>query len=326
MVQHLLSLTRKHELSFAPTDLNAIIEHTVKICNNTFDKSIEIGAAYSRGMAMTYADPTQLEQCLLNLCINAAHAMTIMRKEGDKYGGSLNITLEQVKTDKYFFKLHPETGEEENYWLISVQDTGIGMKPQIVTKIFDPFFTTKDEGEGTGLGLAMVYNIIKQHKGFIDVYSQDGIGTTFYIYLPILKHKIEEKDHEAEEKIPGGEGLILVVDDEEIMRQTAKSILEECGYDVILAENGEEAVNIYKTQHQNIKAVLLDMVMPKMSGKQAFIELIKINKNVKTLLASGFKKDSRVESILNLGVKGFIQKPYGLVKLANSMNDVINSS
>jgi len=325
MVQHLLSLTRKHELSFTPSDLNAIIEHTVKICNNTFDKSIEISAAYSGEMAMTYADPTQLEQCLLNLCINAAHAMTLMRKEGDKYGGNLNISLEQVKTDKYFFKLHPETGEEENYWEISVQDTGIGMKPQVVTKIFDPFFTTKEEGEGTGLGLAMVYNIIKQHKGFIDVYSQDGIGTTFYIYLPILKHKIEEKIHQAEEKIPGGEGLILVVDDEEIMRQTAKSILEECGYDVILAENGEEAVNIYKTQHQNIKAVLLDMVMPKMSGKQAFIELIKINKNVKTLLASGFKKDSRVESILQLGVKGFIQKPYGLIKLANSMYDVINS-
>jgi len=326
MVQHLLSLTRKHELSFAPTDLNAIIEHTVKICNNSFDKSIEISAAFTGEMAMTNADPTQLEQCLLNLCINAAHAMTIMRKEGDKYGGSLNISLEQVKTDKYFFKLHPETGTEEDYWVISVQDTGIGMKPQIVTKIFDPFFTTKEEGEGTGLGLAMVYNIIKQHKGFIDVYSQEGIGTTFYIYLPILKHKIEEKNHRAEEKIPGGEGLILVVDDEEIMRQTAKSILEECGYDVILAENGEEAVNIYKTQHQNIKAVLLDLVMPKMSGKQAFIELIKINKNVKTLLASGFKKDSRVESILELGVKGFIQKPYGLVKLANSMNDAINSS
>jgi PAS domain S-box-containing protein len=325
MVQHLLSLTRKQELSFAPTDLKTIIEHTIKICNNTFDKSIVIDAAYSREMAMTNADPTQLEQCLLNLCINAAHAMTIMRKGGGKYGGSLNISLEQVKTDKYFFKRHPETGEEEDYWLISVQDTGVGINPQIVPKIFDPFFTTKEEGEGTGLGLAMAYNIIKQHKGFIDVYSQEGIGTTFYVYLPILKHKKEEKNLIVEEKIPGGEGLILVVDDEDIMRQTAKSILEECGYDVILAENGEEAVNIYKARHQDIKAVLLDMVMPKMSGKQAYIEIARINKNVKTLLASGFRKDDRVESILELGVKGFIQKPYGLTKLANSMYDVINS-
>jgi len=325
MVLHLLSFTRKHELSFAPTDLNTIIEHTVKICNNTFDKSIEINAAYSQETAMIDADPTQLEQCLLNLCINAAHAMTMMRNEGEKYGGTLNISLEQVKTDKYFYKLHPETGEGEDYWVISVQDTGVGINPQIQTKIFDPFFTTKKEGEGTGLGLAMVYNILKQHKGFIDVYSQEGIGSTFYVYLPVLKQKIAEKIPQPEEKIPAGEGLILVVDDEELMRQTAKSILEECGYDVILAENGEEAVNIYKAQCQNIKAVLLDMVMPKMSGKQAFLELIKIDKNVKTLLASGFKKDIRVESILEQGVKGFIQKPYGLIKLANSMYNVINS-
>ena len=119
--------------------------------------------------------------------------------------------------------------------------------------------------------------------------------------------------------------MILVADDEDIMRQTAKSILEECGYDVILAENGEDAVNIYKAQYQDIKAVLLDMVMPKMSGEQAYIEIARINKDVKTLLASGFRKDDRVESILELGVKGFIQKPYGLVKLANSMYDVINS-
>ncbi|UCH98365.1 MAG: response regulator, partial [Candidatus Aminicenantes bacterium] len=262
-------------------------------------------------------------------CINAAHAMTIMRKEGEKYGGSLSISLERVQTDKYFLQLYPETEpeeKEEDYWTISVQDTGIGMNPQTLDKIFDPFFTTKEDGKGTGLGLAMVYNIIKQHKGFIDVYSQERIGTTFHIYLPILKpNKLEEKNHKLKEKIHRGEGLILVVDDEEIMRQTAKAILEECGYDVILAANGEEAVNIYKKYHHTIKGVLLDMVMPKMSGKQAYMEMSKMNENVKVLLASGFKKDSRVESILELGVKGFIQKPYALVKLANSMHEVLNS-
>ncbi|UCH95292.1 MAG: PAS domain S-box protein, partial [Candidatus Aminicenantes bacterium] len=151
MVQHLLSLTRKQEFSFAPIDLNAIIQNTVKICNNTFDKSVEINARYTRKPAMTVADPTQLEQCLLNLCINAAHAMTIMRKEGEKYGGSLSISLERVQTDKYFLKLYPETGEEEkeeDYWTISVQDSGIGMNPRTLDKIFDPFFTTKEDGKG----------------------------------------------------------------------------------------------------------------------------------------------------------------------------------
>ncbi len=325
MVQHLLSLTRKQELSFVPTDLNDIIKRTVKICGNTFDKGIEINARYSKKAAMTNADPTQLEQCLLNLCINSAHAMTLMRKEGEKYGGSLNISLEPLETDKYFLQLHPEKEDAEDYWVISVQDNGVGMSPDIVTKIYDPFFTTKTDGKGTGLGLAMAYNIIKQHEGIIEVYSQEGIGTTFHIYLPVLKHQIEEKNHKPRERIHRGEGLILVVDDEEIMRQTAKSIMEECGYRVMLASNGEEAVELYQEHYRDITAVLLDMVMPKMSGKQAYIELSRIKKEVKVLLASGFKRDSRVESILELGVKGFIQKPYALVKLANSIHDVINA-
>jgi CheY-like chemotaxis protein len=252
--------------------------------------------------------------------------MTIMRKEGEKFGGNLNIFLERVQADKYFFKLHPEVKPEEFYWTISVQDTGIGMSPQTLGKIFDPFFTTKGEGKGTGLGLAMAYTTIKQHNGFIDVYSQEGVGTTFHIYLPVLRSKFIDKDIKRKKlKIQRGEGLILVIDDEQIMRQTAKSILEECGYDVLLAGDGEEGVQIYKEHHDRIKAVILDMVMPKMSGQQAYIELNKVNNSVKVLLASGFKQDARVESILELGVKGFIQKPYGLVNLANSIHDVINN-
>jgi PAS domain S-box-containing protein len=324
MVQHLLSLTRKQELSFSPTDLNAIIKSTVKISRNTFDKSIEINANTMSSPAMTYVDSTQIEQSLLNLCINAAHAMTLMRGEGEKFGGFLNINLEKIKADKYTFKLNPDFKEGEEYWRISVEDTGIGMDSRTLAKIFDPFFTTKQEGKGTGLGLAMVYNILKQHKGFIDVYSQQGIGTTFHVYLPVFSSEVTEKIERIKEEIHMGEGIILVVDDEEIMRQTAKSILEECGYDVLLAANGEEGVELYKSRRELIKAVLLDMVMPKMSGKQAFIELKKIDKDVKVILASGFKQDGRVESILKLGVKEFIQKPYSLVKLANSLHRIIN--
>jgi PAS domain S-box-containing protein len=326
MVQHLLSLTRKQELSFAPTDLNTIIKSTVKICKNTFDKSVEIVARYTDGPAITNADSTQIEQSLLNLCINAGHAMTLMRKDGEKFGGTLHINVESVKTDKYTFKfkLNPEYLEGEEYWRISVEDTGVGMNEKTMTKIFDPFFTTKSEGKGTGLGLAMVYNILKQHKGFIDVYSQEGIGTSFHLYLPIYHDQLSVKTEQVQEEILSGEGLILIVDDEEIMRQTAKSILEECGYNVILAENGEEGVKLYESRSTEIKAIVLDMVMPKMSGKQAYIEFSKINKNVKVLLASGFKQDGRVESILELGVNGFIQKPYSLIKLANSLHQIIS--
>lgn len=325
MVQHLLSLTRKQELLFAPTDLNTIIKSTIKICKNTFDKSIEINAIFTKEPAITNVDATQIEQSLLNLCINAYHAMTLMRHEGEKFGGYLNITLEKIKTDKYTFhppQQHNESRDEE-FWRISVDDTGVGMNSKTLGKIFDPFFTTKKDGKGTGLGLAMVYNIITQHKGFIDVYSQEGIGTTFHIYLPVHSSVFLEKQNQPSEEIFMGEGLILVIDDEEIMRQTAKSILEECGYFVLLAENGEEGVQLYNTHKDEIKAVLLDMIMPKMSGKQAYIELAKINKDVKVLLASGFKQNGRIESIMELGVNGFIQKPYSLLKLANSLHQII---
>ncbi|MCP5048506.1 MAG: response regulator, partial [bacterium] len=325
MVQHLLSLTRKQELSFAPADLNSIVKSTVKICKNTFDKSVEINARYAGEPAMTNVDATQIEQSLLNLCINAAHAMTLMRKDGDKFGGTLNIIVERVKTDKYTFKfkIHPDSNQDDEYWRISVEDTGVGMESKIQSKIFDPFFTTKSAGKGTGLGLAMVYNILKQHKGFIDVYSQEGVGTTFHLYLPVFNNQILENNKQVEEEIHMGEGLILVIDDEEIMRQTAKDILEECGYEVILAENGEQGVQLYQAHKDKIKAVLMDMVMPKMSGKQSYIEISKINKDVKVILASGFKQDDRVESILQLGVNGFIQKPYSLVKLANLIHQAL---
>ncbi|MDQ1355207.1 MAG: two-component system, cell cycle sensor histidine kinase and response regulator CckA [Acidobacteriota bacterium] len=323
MVQHLLSLTRRQELAVTPTDLNTTIKSIVKICKNTFDKSIAINTEYFPGSAMTLADPTQVEQSLLNLCINASHAMTIMRKGNDKYGGTLNISVKKVVADKYFRRLHEEAAEPD-YWDISVSDTGVGIDQKTLTKIFDPFFTTKTEGRGTGLGLSMVYNIIKQHNGFINVYSQEGFGATFHIYLPVLEGPIPKEEIDRREEVPHGEGLILVVDDEEVMRQTASSILNECGYSVKVAENGEEALQIFKKYKNEIKAVLLDMVMPRMSGQQTYIELVKIDKNIKVLLVSGFKQDDRVEAILKMGVKGFMQKPYTLVALADRLSQLIN--
>lgn len=323
LVKHLLSLTRRQELAFTPTDLNNTIKSIVKICKGSFDKSINIETEYYPGRAMSLADPTQIEQSLLNLCINALHAMTIMRKENDKYGGTLNIAIKKVAVDKYFRRLHEEAAQPD-YWDISVSDTGVGMDPKTLTKIFDPFFTTKTEGLGTGLGLSMVYNIIKQHNGFIDVYSQEGFGATFHIYLPILEGEIQGEKIEKKMEIPRGEGLILVVDDEEVMRQTASSILKECGYTVKVAENGEDALQIFEKYKNEIKVVLLDMVMPRMSGQQTYIEMAKIDKNVKVLLVSGFKQDDRVEAILKLGVKGFMQKPYTLAALANKLSQLIN--
>jgi CheY-like chemotaxis protein len=170
----------------------------------------------------------------------------------------------------------------------------------------------------------MVYNIVKQHQGFVDVYSQKGVGSTFNIYLPVLKSISEKREEPSAKEIQKGEGCILVIDDEEIVRQTAKAILEECGYQVLVADNGIKGIAIYKKKRDIIDGVLLDLVMPKLSGKQTYLKLKKIDQNVKVLLSSGFKKDSRIESILQAGVDGFINKPYSLTSLSKAIYNVLN--
>lgn len=316
MVKQLLTLSRKQELSFAPVDLNLSIKHVVKICMNTFDKSINIIPKYRPEPTLIEADPTQIEQVLLNLCVNASHAMTIMRKNGEPQGGTLTIAVEKFDSDIHFCESHPEA-EETDYWLLRVSDTGVGMDQKSISKIFDPFYTTKKMGVGTGLGLAMVYNIINQHNGFVDVYSELGIGSTFNVFLPILKKgETALSSSEKEQTIPSTSGTILVVDDEAVMREIAKRILEECGYSILLAKDGQEGVDIFRERHTELKGVLLDMAMPRKSGKEAFVEMREIDDSVKIVLSSGFKQDRRVQETFEMGADGFIEKPYSLHKLA----------
>lgn len=322
LVKQLLSISSKQELVVEPVDLNSTIEHVMKICTNTFDKSIELSIQLFPNRVFINASPTQMEQVLLNLCVNAAHSMTSMRKENEHQGGKLTVSVKKIFADKSFCSTHAEA-REQKYWILSVADTGVGMDTRTVAKIFDPFFTTKLKNKGTGLGLAMVYNIVQQHGGFVDVYTEVNVGSTFNVYLPVFEPDQEDSVVEQNKAILQGEGLILVVDDEDMIRQTARAILEECGYTVLLAENGEEGVNIYRNRHNEIKAVLLDMIMPKMSGKEAFLEMKKIDPGLKVLLASGFKHDERVESILNSGVYGFVQKPYNLQILSEAIFKVV---
>ncbi len=322
MVQQLLTLSRKSEVSLVPLDINRSLQNIIQICRNTFDKSIEISSEYSGIPAIIKGDPSQIEQVFLNLCINASHAMTIMRGEKQKHGGKLTLSVRIIIADKYFSSNHPE-GSAERYWAVSQSDTGVGINSKNLQKIFDPFFTTKEQQNGTGLGLAMVYSIVHNHGGFIDVYSEPGTGTTFNIYFPEMAG---ERTFEATEHEPGvekGEGLILVIDDEDIVRLTAESILIECGYKVIPAGSGKEGISFYKENKNNITCVILDMAMPAMSGKEVYIELKKINPEVKVLLASGFKQDERVQETLSLGVNGFIQKPYSITELSKKVKELI---
>lgn len=322
MVKHLLAISRKQELSLTSIDLNLIIKHVIKICESTLDKSVKIKPKYLSRPAIVNADITQIEQVLLNLCLNAGHAMTIMKKDKDKWGGTLSISLEKIAVDKYFCQLYPDAQEKE-YWLVSVKDNGVGIDKVIQNKIFDPFFTTKENISGTGLGLSMVYNIIKQHNGVVNLYSEPGSGTTFNVYLPMPDKQIDLKQGNDKITIHKGKGVILVAEDEEIIRYIVKDILEECGYQVILTRNGKECVDIYQKQMKEIDAVLLDMAMPEMSGKDAYIQLRLINPRIKVLFTSGFWQDQRIADVKKMGVEDFIHKPYTLEKLSTAIYNLL---
>jgi PAS domain S-box-containing protein len=325
LVSQLLTLSRKKEPLFVSVDLNEAVKDVMQICENTFDKSIKLEISYHDKKAMVWADTTQIQQVMLNLCINASHAMTLMRKMDDPQGGTLSVSILDFYVDQYFCASQPEA-IEENYWVLKIKDTGVGIEPKFISKIFDPFYTTKTKTQGTGLGLAMVYNIVKQHRGFIDVESHPGIGTTFSIYFPQLE---EQKFHDTKplelEALTTGTGLILIVDDEESLRLTLKEILETCGYNVLLAEDGRQGLKIFKQRCNEIKLILLDLAMPNMSGKDSYIEMKKIFPSVKVLVISGFKHDQRVREIRELGVNGYLAKPFTMAELSRKIAEVIQS-
>lgn len=321
IVRRLLALSRKEELAFEPVDLNTTIRNVMKICRNTFEKSTELNPIYYDDPAVVLADPMQLEQILLNLCVNASHAMTIMRKEGQRWGGTLTVFIEKFYANPDFCEIH-QGAEEGYYWKFSVRDEGVGMDSETVSRIFEPFFTTKIKSSGTGLGLSMVYNIIKQHKGLIDVVSKPEKGSSFDVYLPEYRELLEPKKQKTEAEIVKGEGLILVIDDEPIMRKITVKILEKAGYSVIFAKDGEEGVELFRKHRQKLMAVLLDMQMPKKSGRETYLDMREISPDVKVLLASGFQRDERVEAILRLGVHGFIEKPYTFGQLVKAIQTI----
>lgn len=325
LVKQLLSIASKQDLTMVPVDLNLAIHHVVKISKNTFDKSVEIRYNYHNTPAIINADPVQIEQVLLNLFINACHAMTVMRDDDERQGGTITVDVRKIHADELFLQTHPNAMETD-YWIISIEDTGVGISKKNLERIFEPFFTTKKniQIKGSGLGLTMVYNIIQDHKGFMDVHSELKRGSVFNVYLPVLEQEYAEKTGDTEKKsITSGEGTILVVDDEELIRVTTRKMLQTTGYQVILAENGEEGVKLFKQNHDRITAVILDMAMPKKSGRDAYYEMKKIDPDVKVLLATGYRHDERSEEIINSGVKGFIQKPYTVYELSEAINRVI---
>jgi Response regulator containing CheY-like receiver, AAA-type ATPase, and DNA-binding domains len=236
-------------------------------------------------------------------------------------GGVLTIESSVAHISKDYADAHIDANEGE-YVVITISDSGLGMDKDTLLRIFEPFFTTKEKGKGTGLGLSMVYGIVKNHGGFIRVYSEPGVGTTFRIYLPASKKDVTEERTEKK-LVRGGSETILVVDDEEPIRNLACDILESAGYRVITAENGEQALEIYKEKKDKIDLVILDMIMPKMSGGETFKKLKELKGDLKAILSSGYSQNGKAREIIESGVSGFLQKPYQVNQLLEKVREVL---
>ncbi|MFC1725842.1 ATP-binding protein, partial [candidate division KSB1 bacterium] len=312
LTKQLLGFARGGKYNPEPANVNYIIRDTVSVSEKIFEKNIDLRFDFEENVNTIEADKNQLGQVITNLIINAKDAMPS--------GGELTLSTENAFLDKDYVYKYPEI-IMGNYVKISVTDNGIGMVKEVKDRIFEPFFTTK--GKGTGLGLATVYGIIKNHKGHINCYSEPGEGTTFNIYLPVTDGEIIQKNDK--QKILTGNEKILVIDDEENLRKLLFDQLEDLGYKVVLAADGVEAVDIYKNELNEIDLVLLDMIIPGMPSRKTFDSLKKLNPDVKVLLISGYSQNGKAKRILNEGAMGFLQKPFNLQQLSEKIHEMLKS-
>jgi len=312
LTRQLLGFARAGKYEVKPVDLSEIIHKTSSMFGHT-KKEIAVHYKQPRDLYIVEVDRGQIEQVMFNLYVNAWQAMPA--------GGDLYIETKNITLDEGYVK--PYTVKSGEYVKISVTDTGPGMDERTRERIFEPFFTTKEMGRGSGLGLASIYGIVKNHNGFINVYSEKGHGTTFNIYLPaLLKESAGKKKSTRAMK---GSETILIVDDEDAVISVCKELLETLDYKVITAYSGKDAVAIYQSQKEEIDLVILDMIMPEMGGGDAF-ELMKIiNPDIRVILSSGYSLNGQAASIMKQGCKTFIQKPFSIDELSKKIREVLDS-
>jgi PAS domain S-box-containing protein len=311
LTKQLLGLARGGKYEVRPIDLNGIIKKSSDMFGRT-KKEISIHSKFQEKIWTVEADQGQIEQVLLNLYINAWQAMP--------QGGELFIDTKNTTLDEYYASLNGI--DPGKYVQVSVRDTGMGIDSSNREKIFDPFFTTKQRGRGTGLGLAASYGIIKNHGGILNVQSEKGKGTTFNIYLPSSEKEVPV-EQESGEDAKAGSGIILLVDDEDMIIRVGRQMLEALGYQVIEARSGKEAVEVYRENQDRIHVIILDVIMPDMDGSETFDLLKEIDPDVKVLLASGYSIDGKAGEILERGCHGFIQKPFDLNNLSTVISEIV---
>jgi two-component system, cell cycle sensor histidine kinase and response regulator CckA len=317
LTQGLLAFSRKQQISLRPLDINDTIRSTSKLLKTLLREDIELKIRFSEETSIIMADASQMDQILFNLAANARDAMP--------QGGALIVETKIVELDDDFIRIHGY-GESGKYALLSVSDTGIGMDEATKSKIFDPFFTTKAVGKGTGLGLSTVYGIVKQHNGYITVYSEPGRGTTFHIYLPLI-NDIVRQEKEARAPIKGGSETILVAEDDDVVRRLIKTVLTEYGYSIIEAVDGEDAIDRFAKLGKRIDLIILDTVMPKKNGREVYDEIKSIKPDSKVIFTSGYTRDITLDKGMAQGDKfEFIPKPISPYVLLQKVRQVLDDS
>jgi PAS domain S-box-containing protein len=311
LTSQLLGYARKGRYELKPVDLNQLAADISETFGRT-RKNITIRRELAHDLLTCEADQGQLQQVLMNLFINSADAMPS--------GGDLLIKTSNVSSDKIKAGGYPMNSGD--YVLLTIKDTGVGMDSKTIDRIFDPFFTTKELGRGTGLGLASTYGIVKGHGGYIEVESEKGRGSAFKIYL---RASVKQVPKTAKPSIPISKavGTVLLVDDEELIRDVGEKVLKALGYKVLVARSGVEAIEMFEQYQNIIDLVLLDIIMPNMGGGEVYDRLKAISPEVKVLLASGYSIDGEASKIIERGCHGFIQKPFDMMKLSESIRAIL---
>jgi len=315
LTSKLLAFSRKGKVLSTPIDLHMVIRDACVIMERSLDKRILLISHLDAPVATVIGDPAQIQNIIINLGINSGLAMP--------EGGTITITTRDIELDDSSNLRRELELNAGPYVEISFADTGCGIPPEIIGRIFEPFFTTREAGKGTGLGLAAVYGSVKEHHGAIRVTSTVGSGTVFWIYLPVhaeikLQHNLNM------DSMPMGHGCILLVDDEKIIRTASKGLLEDLGYEVLVAEDGAQGLEVYRANMDKINVVILDMVMPKMNGADCFYQIRKLNPTAKVLMASGFSGNAVVATLKRDGLLGFLNKPYRSIDIARILKEVID--
>jgi nitrogen-specific signal transduction histidine kinase/ActR/RegA family two-component response regulator len=318
LTKDLLLFSKKQASERKPSDINDIIGQVERFLLRVIGEDIECKTVLHDGPILINADSNQLQQVLMNLAGNARDAMP--------HGGVFTITTEQVSLGTNAI---PSAGVDKRgpYALINVSDTGEGMNEETRQRIFEPFFTTKEVGKGTGLGLAVAHGIIQQHDGFIEVESIPGKGSTFKIYLPVIRQKTKKENGVLQTDAPArGKETILLAEDDNSLRELSRSLLAQFGYTVIEAVDGEEAVNKFMENRDKIDLLLFDLIMPKMTGKEAYDKIVKIQPDIKVMFESGYSSDStRIRESLDDRMS-LISKPVSPTELLNKIREMLDKN